>query len=115
MTETHQSAKKRRLLAVNDRGHVIGEQHHRAKLTDHDVDLVLDLLEARDALIAKLRRAGASCRQVQLALIVTQLSAEHIAGKFEVSRRTIRDIGLGRIRGQLAVAWRKADTGRQRS
>jgi hypothetical protein len=28
---------------VNDRGHVIGQDHHRAKLTDHDVDLIREL------------------------------------------------------------------------
>jgi hypothetical protein len=24
-------------VAVNDRGHVVGQDHHRAKLTDHDI------------------------------------------------------------------------------
>lgn len=43
MTSVQKSAKSR-MLAVNDRGYVIGEQHHRAKLSDHEVDLVLALL-----------------------------------------------------------------------
>jgi hypothetical protein len=32
--------------AVNDAGRVIGEHHHRAKLTDDDVELILDLHDA---------------------------------------------------------------------
>lgn len=33
----------RRALKVNDRGRRIGEDHWRARLTDHDVDLMLQL------------------------------------------------------------------------
>lgn len=72
---------KNRMLAVNDSGHVIGEQHHLAKLTDHEVDLALELL------------AGG-------------MSQALVAEKFEVSRRTIRDYAAGRRRGQTAVAWK---------
>ncbi len=84
MTSVQQLAKKRRLLAVNDKGYVIGEQHHRAKLTDHEVDLVLEL-----------RAAG--------------MSQELVAQKFDISRRTVRDLEAGKTRSQLAVAWRAAD------
>ena len=75
-----QRAKARLLLAVNDRGYVVGAQHHRAKLTDHDVDLIL-------------------------ALLAEGMAQKLVAEKFECSRRTVRDIASGRIRSQLVTAW----------
>lgn len=67
-------------VAVNSAGYRIGEGHHRAKLTDDDVDLILYL-----------RDEG--------------LSYAQIAAKFDdgisVSKSTVRDICLGRIRAQL--------------
>lgn len=67
-------------LAVNAAGYRIGESHHRAKLSDDDVDLILYL-----------RSEG--------------LSYAAIAAKFDdgvtVSKSTVRDICLGRIRAQL--------------
>lgn len=70
---------RKKLIAVNNAGYRIGESHHRAKLTDEDV-----------ALILALRAAG--------------LSYGEIARKWDagvcISRSTVRDICLGRIRGQ---------------
>lgn len=82
MVSVRQRAKNR-LLAVNDRGYVIGEQHHRAKLTDHEVELVLELL-------------------------TDGMSKSEVARKMEVSRRLVRDIWAGRRRAQMAVNWRVA-------
>lgn len=69
----------KRRLAVNARGFRIGESHHRAKLTEDDVDLILYL-----------RDEG--------------LSYAAIASKFDdgmtVSKSTVRDICQGRIRAQ---------------
>lgn len=39
--------------AVNDAGRVVGQWHHRAKLTDDDIELILDL-----------RASGMSYRQI---------------------------------------------------
>lgn len=103
--------KKYTLLAVNDRGYVIGEQHPRAKLSDKQVDQVLALLEARRALMDRLRLEGATQLQVQRALVAQALDAQSIAVKFSVSRRTIRDIDSGRIRAQLAVDYRRNPRG----
>lgn len=36
----------RRLIWTNDRGYPVGEDHHRAKLSDAQVDTVRDLREA---------------------------------------------------------------------
>lgn len=74
---------KRRLVRVNERGRRIGEDHHRAKLTDADIELVLEL-----------REMG--------------LSYGAIAGKFDdilggIGKSTVRDICIGRIRGQVGM------------
>jgi hypothetical protein len=70
----------RKIFAVNQRGYRVGESHHRAKLSDADVMLILDL-----------RAAGLSYRA--------------IAAKWDdgvtLSVSTVRDICLGRIRAQI--------------
>ncbi len=73
--------RRRRPVAVNDKGHVVGEGHHRAILSDHDVDLIWEL-----------RAAG--------------VSRAAIAEKFEVSIYTVREILLGRRRAQITVGQR---------
>jgi hypothetical protein len=69
----------RKIFAVNTRGYRVGESHHRAKISDADVLLILEL-----------RAAGLSYRA--------------IAAKWDdgvtISRSTVRDICLGRIRAQ---------------
>lgn len=67
-----------RAALVNERGRVIGQDHHRARLTDHDVWLIHEL-----------RREGLSCPQIAL--------------KFSISVHTVRSISSGRRRGQVAV------------
>lgn len=70
----------RQPLQVSIYGYRVGETHHRAKLSDADVETILYL-----------RDAG--------------LTYDQIAAKFDdgvtVSRSTVRDICRGRIRGQL--------------
>lgn len=67
-----------RVLQVNDRGHVVGQDHHNARLTDHDVWLIHEL-----------RDSG--------------MPYNAIAAKFEVPKGTIAAICKGRRRGQLPV------------
>lgn len=76
-----------KLVFVNEHGKRIGQDHHRAKLTDADIDLVFEL-----------REAG--------------LSYTAIAGKFDdieggISRSTIRDVLKGRRRAQLPAATKR--------
>lgn len=76
-----------KLVLVNATGKRIGEDHHRAKLTNKDIDLVLYL-----------REAG--------------LSYKAIADKFDdvaggISRTTIRDILKGRRRAQVPAATKR--------
>lgn len=73
----------RRLVRVNEGGRRIGEDHHRAKLSDADIDQILAL-----------RDAG--------------LSYGKIAEKFDdlpggIGKSTVRDICTGRIRAQLCA------------
>ena len=72
-----------RLIRVNEGGRRIGEDHHRAKLSDADVAQVYALLDAG-------------------------VSYAKIAAKFDdipggISKSTIRDIATGRIRSQLCA------------
>lgn len=77
------SANKAR--AVNERGLVIGEDHPRAVLTNHEVELVLEL-----------RAEG--------------YSFGWLAQKFEVSKSCIARICWGVYRAQVPAAYRRART-----
>lgn len=78
-----------RVVMVNGDGRVIGEDHHKAKLTDHDVWLITEL-----------SREGVSYRQ--------------IATKFEVSKSAIADICQGRRRQHIAMGQRLIPFGKKR-
>lgn len=67
-----------KLVALNDSGRRIGQEHPRAKLLDAEVSQVLDLLEAG-------------------------LSYAVVAGKFDVSKSCIAHIATGRRRSQTVV------------
>ncbi|CAB4124490.1 hypothetical protein UFOVP61_11 [uncultured Caudovirales phage] len=76
-----------KMVFVNETGKRIGEDHHRAKLSNADVDLVFYL-----------REAG--------------LSYQQIADKFDdipggVSKSTVRDVLSGRRRGQIPHATKR--------
>jgi DNA invertase Pin-like site-specific DNA recombinase len=73
-----------RLIAVNEQGRRIGEDHPNARLTDYEVSLVLEMREL--------------C-----------MSYGEIARKFEVHKSTVRDICKGRRRGQRPFRWKRAD------
>lgn len=70
-------------FAVNERGMRIGESHPGAVLTDHEVDLLLEL-----------RDEG--------------YSYSWLAEKFEVSKGTVAKICTGQRRCQHPAAWRCA-------
>lgn len=71
----------RRVVAVNERGQRIGEDHVGAKLTDAEVDM-----------IHALRAEG--------------WSYNRLAHKFEVSKSHVRYIVKGRWRCQVAFGWK---------
>jgi hypothetical protein len=70
------------IVAVNSQGRRIGDSHPRAKLSDSDVEMILEL-----------RDFG--------------LSYEAIAAKWDdgvrISKSTVRDICKGLTRGQIAA------------
>ena len=65
----------KKLVALNEHGRVIGQNHPRAKLLDSEVDQVLDLLEAG-------------------------LSYSKAADKMDVSKSCVAHIATGRRRCQ---------------
>lgn len=72
-----------RMVMVNDRGLRIGESHPRAVLTDHEVDLLIEL-----------RDAG--------------LSYRWIAATMEISIKQAWRICVGQQRGQVATKYKRA-------
>jgi len=79
----YQMAKRRNaLIPVNSRGYRIGEQHHRAKLSDHDIELIHELLDGG-------------------------MTQRLVAQKFDCSRRTVRDIAAGKLRSQTPDGYRQ--------
>lgn len=72
---------QKKARSTNDRGHVVGEDHHRARFTDHEVWLMREL-----------RAAG--------------LTYPAIAEKFESNKWTVMRICLGQRRGHLVTGQR---------
>jgi hypothetical protein len=96
-----------KLVAINELGRRIGETHGRAKLTDHDVELILGLLEARAVLLAEYLKVGLTRREIERSLHTAQLSYAGIAEKFEISKSQVRWIAIGSQRGQAAARWKR--------
>lgn len=69
---------RRRLIQFNDQGRRIGETHHKAVLSDHEVQLLLEL-----------REEGKSLRW--------------LSDKFEIPKVTVKSICSGRTRGIAAA------------
>lgn len=80
-------------VAVNERGRRVGETHPRAKLTDHEVDLIRELAEG------ELQRNPKSGRWER----VGAMSYAEIAKKFEVAKDTVESIVLCRRRAHIAI------------
>ncbi len=78
-----QKLAKSRIVAVNDRGQRIGEDHPRAVLTDDEVAMMLEL-----------RAEG--------------YSLAWLGRKFDVHKGTAAKICRGDRRGQTPAAWRSA-------
>lgn len=70
-----------KIVAVNEAGHRIGETHQRAKISDHDLGLLL-----------RLHDEGWGSRR--------------LSAKFDIPRRTVRDYLRGRIRAQAPARWK---------
>jgi hypothetical protein len=75
---------KTKVVVVNERGRRIGESHPRAKLTDHEIDLIRELVEELVAGGMKVMEAY-------------RVAAE----KFEIHARTAQQIALCMQRAEL--------------
>jgi len=71
----------RRVIGVNEVGARVGESHHNAKLTDAEVDMLLQL-----------REEGWGYRR--------------LAAMFDVSKRTVRGYCAGQRRCQVPARWK---------
>ncbi len=96
-----------KFVAINENGKRMGESHGRAKLTDHDVELIQSLLEARDLLLVEYTKVGLARGFVHRVLNEKQLSYAWIAEKFEVSKSLIKGIHDGKVRARPAVRWKR--------
>ncbi len=71
----------KRVVGVNERGIRVGQDHQNAKLTNAEVDLLLELHDQ-----------GWGYRR--------------LATKFEISKRTVRGYCDGSRRGQVPARWK---------
>jgi hypothetical protein len=74
-------------IAINELGRRIGEDHHNAKLTDNEVELMREL-HAEKA-----------------------MGYRKLAQKFEVAACTVRNIVKYKTRSQMPSEWRVIKTG----
>ena len=70
-----------RVVRINDHGLTVGEDHHNAKLTNHEVDMLLELHEAG-------------------------WGYGRLAKKFDISKSQARNICTGQKRCQTGVGFR---------
>lgn len=70
------------MVAVNDRGRRIGESHPRAKLDDHEIDLIRELLEEG-------------------------MSLGEAAAKFDISKKHASNIRACKARAQFPAEFKR--------
>lgn len=73
------------VVAINEKGRRIGDSHQRARISNHDVDLMRELREEHG------------------------LSYKELAEKFDVSESLVKQICNYRIRSQTPVRWKIID------
>lgn len=91
-------------VKINEHGRRIGESHPRAVLSDHEIELLQELLGEREAIINRMRNAGSRQAEIDTTLAAEGLSYRKLGVKFEVHWRTIGKIANGERRCQTAAA-----------
>lgn len=91
-------------VKINEHGRRIGESHPRAVLSDHEIELLQELLGEREAIINRMRNAGSRQAEIDTTLSAEGLSYRKLGVKFEVHWRTIGKIANGERRCQTAAA-----------
>lgn len=86
----------KRQVAINAKGNRVGETHHRAKLTDKDV-----------AMIVELHESGLGYRRIAQKFdeMIELPDGTEVAG-YRPGWTTIRDVVKGNTRGQPIAKWR---------
>lgn len=87
-----------KFVKVNEAGRRVGESHPRAVLTDHEVDLLLELLDYREEQIEKRKEEGWPKPRIDAWLREEQLSFGALAVKFEVCKSAVQKIAQGERR-----------------
>lgn len=82
-----------KMVAVNDKGRRIGESHPRAKMTDHEVELLRDFIDERV-------KEGAKPMQAY----------REAAEKFETCVDNVKSIATYRRRAETMKGAKRADT-----
>lgn len=98
----------KRLIGVNAAGFRVGQDNPNAVLTDHDVELLLGLLDARATLIDELKEAGNGQGAIETALRASNLSFGALAVTFEISKTQVRRIAKGDHRSQYPARFKAA-------
>lgn len=93
-----------KIVKLNEKGHRIGDSHPRAVLSDHEVDLLLELLIARDDLLEAMN--GQRQAVIDAALHEEQLSYTQLSIKFEIHRQAVAKIARGERRCQTPSSYR---------
>lgn len=96
-----------RIVAVNERGARIGEGHPKATLTDHEVDLLRELLDERTELLRSCRAVGMSDADIERTMRKARLSYGLLATAFEVSKSTVYRINTYAVRAQTVAGFKR--------
>lgn len=91
-------------VKTNEKGRRIGESHPRAVLSDHEVDLLHDLLAEREAIVARMLFDGLGQGEIDVELARAGLSYRCLAVKLEIAKDTVRKIAKGLRRCQTPEA-----------
>jgi len=96
-----------KFVPVNERGKRINEGHPRAKLSDHEVELMLELLDERKKIVGEMKARGIKWSEILVHLQTVQMSRAFIARKFEISRSYLINVEAGRKRAQFPRMWKR--------
>lgn len=96
-----------RLVAVNERGYRIGEDHPRAVLKNHDVELLHQLLEERAELLRQCRAVKMDSAEIERTMINARLSYGLLAKAMECSKATVYRIATYKLRAQTAAGYKR--------
>lgn len=92
---TQRKKQKKRLLMFNDDGHLVGESHPRATISDEVVDEIRNLREGEEE---RARATGLIGEDEELPQHLRHWTYKRLAKKFNCSIWTIRDIASYRTR-----------------